>query len=1439
MSEELNNNLSFFPKWEPALDVVTFGGAGAAACLYSGISMVNPAGIGVLVASGVNALTSGALSLLFGSNDKEAQFLKLCATIVIIAASAFALPYAAATLGASSFFVLTSEVALTVGILDIFTKVATFATYRIGSWLSGSFSLPVSIQDLRRLNAEKLKAVRDHLESHPSKVAGLPLRFQVNLHGRLANMGGQPLQIQSFQEIGDNWQEEELSYLRNLDTPHLSVGKKKEINQLFYDNGLLPQLRKHAVDELPEVALEGKMNRAEAHWAHLYYKKHPSVAVAKESAFAFHKWQLPPIGEEGFDLKIPSSIEKLTNVDIQWHFNGLVANPAKWRTLISEKQNAFLKRFSEEGLPVYRLPLTSKMLDILPMETIRLIHHAITKDPTLLRKLPSDLVAGMMGKFKALGLGVYSLAGRVNQHVNWKKVGVVTLCGLLILVPLAVAFAPMFMGGGAQKEPAPAPAPAPQYEAAPPIVPLPPTFFSPPPVWLNPPPRPEFGSLDNNCLVPYEPIDTYVQENAFCPIDDFPEIAPELPAPVRAHNASTARFDNEICQQHEAPPLEPCQPMCPLEDPDMWVEAEPIVANVTQPPHQTAEPTASTTGTIATAFFGLLSFLGLLSLVKRKEEDRPAVVPVVPVVAEVVPPEEQAIVIPQDGAIGLDLNGVQTVIQLEESQREMMEQQLPQLLERYNGGTGDFGQLVFNGAPIIIRNPEFADLIQQNLKRMVKGIAPSSPTVDMRLENPVPTQLRLEASAAARPSREVNWEQFRDYVEQHCPGVSSEKALGYTKEGIALLQDLRLGNEVSREHLEDKLRSVVWGLMLHALSKNQGFIEGTFHLVDPDYRVFNFFEPLFYQRTSSHYPNRSVDGDHQGHNIYDLPAGKRTVLLGRVTHNDGREHIFIKPENWGFNIHMMSDPNALSANNLWHNGRHAVEFIETRFQGKQADLWRKEHFPHTHEVTALKERIDEVCNIDLSFDLKEWGFAHVSHFLEAALQQEAVQGELRSDIRAYLRRARAEFDHLETRKGSEVLMASSILEWSPGELVIPDHALLDLEPTEKPWQKAVDAIQSANDVLGPEAILTYFTMLRNHFPVVVKTPYLFPKAIHDENGDYFGRVLEEALAESRDEKPIFIPVFLDNSGTVVNGNNPMMVFVIDPKSKTIEYFDPKGRELSAEKRTVLGFSHPPAEMVESIREKVVGYGVEVVGYTVKSNTKAFQGWSDTVSHGRFGCWFIRERATKNLEDLEAKTWHQIPPILIEDLEDTHLPVEESPSNERAMNRLKFLKPQSHIDSIAPFRERLRGTYLTSQEAIFAQVERDLDGQCPITLPSGEKAKSAQELYEALGQNLEPLLFLQQGVFAEAQMRIEKTLGFYGKGMDQRYNLLNYGKLLTEDNYPLATRQGFSIDQEGTMKGHTHLELKSTETDNSLAVIRVEIEIDPGTQNVVTSWKIVE
>ena len=317
--------------------------------------------------------------------------------------------------------------------------------------------------------------------------------------------------------------------------------------------------------------------------------------------------------------------------------------------------------------------------------------------------------------------------------------------------------------------------------------------------------------------------------------------------------------------------------------------------------------------------------------------------------------------------------------------------------------------------------PETLRIVPQRATQLLEDNAPQPPSI---LEEPAQT---------------INWGKFQDYVNVHCPGIDFEKeAKPLAQEGIEIYQKLYRNEHVEPTNLEDKLRAVCFGLMAHAANKEQPFVEGTFDIKDPGHRLFHFFFPALYGRSSSHYQSRAIpfedgiwkDYAHFGCDLEKLPAGKRTVVMGRIETRDQSQRIYLKMENWGANLNFYSDSNARA--NFLQVLNHTLEFFQS--QGNKISSWippvgeghntRKEHLPEDdiRKINAFRNKIESPGN---SPDIEAYGLQDAIPFLQKALDSD-INLELKKQIKAYLEEIKGRYDNLSSRKGNEVNIEDSL-----------------------------------------------------------------------------------------------------------------------------------------------------------------------------------------------------------------------------------------------------------------------------------------------------------------------------------------------------------------------------------------------------------------------------
>lgn len=158
---------------------------------------------------------------------------------------------------------------------------------------------------------------------------------------------------------------------------------------------------------------------------------------------------------------------------------------------------------------------------------------------------------------------------------------------------------------------------------------------------------------------------------------------------------------------------------------------------------------------------------------------------------------------------------------------------------------------------------------------------------------------------------------FNEYVQTY-GGCTSSVTL------ISPEEFLNIENPTQKD-----VSGMVWGMMKNACEKGEGFTEGTFVLEGEQaqaiYDKLNGIKGA-YSRASSHYKGRcdkSMGLDFS--NEFILPASKRTILFGLADTHDNKKTLFIKPENWGADLHINS------LDKLEHCVHHTVEFVFAQY----------------------------------------------------------------------------------------------------------------------------------------------------------------------------------------------------------------------------------------------------------------------------------------------------------------------------------------------------------------------------------------------------------------------------------------------------------------------------------------------------------------------------
>ena len=153
---------------QPAVDYATFIGSGLLACSYSTIWVNDPTTkSGIVLAGLLNATAATALEVAnYCTKEEPPLYYKVVFTIVVLAATAFATPYLAILLKDRFATILTREIALQIGGLNLATKALTYALYLFASRIT----IPTTSQEIENLSSSKCKECYDFFQTEKGKI---------------------------------------------------------------------------------------------------------------------------------------------------------------------------------------------------------------------------------------------------------------------------------------------------------------------------------------------------------------------------------------------------------------------------------------------------------------------------------------------------------------------------------------------------------------------------------------------------------------------------------------------------------------------------------------------------------------------------------------------------------------------------------------------------------------------------------------------------------------------------------------------------------------------------------------------------------------------------------------------------------------------------------------------------------------------------------------------------------------------------------------------------------------------------------------------------------------------------------------------------------------------------------------------------------------------
>jgi hypothetical protein len=229
---------------------------------------------------------------------------------------------------------------------------------------------------------------------------------------------------------------------------------------------------------------------------------------------------------------------------------------------------------------------------------------------------------------------------------------------------------------------------------------------------------------------------------------------------------------------------------------------------------------------------------------------------------------------------------------------------------------------------------------------------------------------------------------FKEYVEQHCPGITVDNALHYADDGQKLLSDVLNNNITKKGASSDDMAKLHWHLIRQSFENGKPFSKGTFNLeceskADTQ-KLYNFLkgesikeslgnlaknaiQSLFrsahtndrkaYPRASSHYHGSMVkEGAHFGIDMEkkdDTPlAWKFTTHVFGLTKNKNDDNcsIYIKPETESADL-----------NKTKESIRHGLNLVKSIIGSKEKIVGMSKAFREDDVPAAIKQFVKDEC----------------------------------------------------------------------------------------------------------------------------------------------------------------------------------------------------------------------------------------------------------------------------------------------------------------------------------------------------------------------------------------------------------------------------------------------------------------------------------------------
>jgi hypothetical protein len=340
------------------------------------------------------------------------------------------------------------------------------------------------------------------------------------------------------------------------------------------------------------------------------------------------------------------------------------------------------------------------------------------------------------------------------------------------------------------------------------------------------------------------------------------------------------------------------------------------------------------------------------------------------------------------------------------------------------------------------------------------------------------------------PEKPIGIEEFVQFAQKQSPQYTIEDLTKFITQGKNLVAKIQNG-EAASIPTEARINEIVplfWYMFYFAVSKKQGFKQGTIVFRDPGHAIAKFFlecgkKLSVYDRSSSHFTDRRIPTFFDGKEITrtfgidtpGLPGDKQTVHFAPIQTKDGLDWTFIKPEDWGLG-------------DCYQFMGHTWDFCRTRIahlRGQPAGPEdRKEHI-----LPEIKKEFQEIYALavpdkKIPEDVKKFGIAGMKAVFQGMLNDDDLSSEIQTKMSKFLEMLHSKYDYLNTRNGDEAMLGMSFISGADPQPRLHQSLRLDSDQLEEEHLR--DAQMRVKYAVTKEELADGISSLRQKAPLTRK-----------------------------------------------------------------------------------------------------------------------------------------------------------------------------------------------------------------------------------------------------------------------------------------------------------------------------------------------------------------